>query len=207
MSMNGVSTVCRSTTPLFFARFHSLPKVRRGLNEKSCKLFSQNLFSRVSFSNWGASRGHDITMESLTMAGNRPKVILQGYSPEGFVVINQVKKVDPNTEIESGALHLNGSVLAFPHGAFLWKVTRPEDVTLESLSAVLLHRRPKLEYLFIGCNGWMPLPELNRIKSAMSEVGIVVEKLDIANAMGTFNILNAEDRPVAAALVVDSTDN
>lgn len=205
--MIGVSTVCRSTTALCFARCHSLPKVRRVINEKSCNLFSQNLFARVSFSNWGASRGHDITMESLTMAGNRPKVILQGYSTEGFVVTNQVKKVDPNAEIDSGALHLNGSVLAFPHGAFLWKVNRPEDVTLESLSAVILHRRPKLEYLFIGCNKWIPLPELMRIKSAMSEVGIFVENLDIGNAMGTFNILNAEDRPVAVALVVDSTDD
>jgi uncharacterized protein len=34
----------------------------------------------------------------------------------------------------------------------------------------------------------------------------VAEQLTIHNAMGTFNILNGEDRPVAAALVLEQSD-
>lgn len=145
-----------------------------------------------------------------------PKVILQGYGPTGFDASNILKNLDSDsdksgggfTQQESGTIHLNGSVLAFPHGCFLWKVESPQEVTLESLAAVLLYRDPKpLEYLFIGCEGdGIPLAELDRIKRAMQAKSIVVEKLNLANAMGTFNILNAEDRQVAVALVIDKTE-
>lgn len=98
---------------------------------------------------------------------------------------------------------MHGSIIAFPFGSFLWDISGPEDVTLESLAPVLLHR-PKLEYLFIGCNGVVDRKELLRIQAAMP--GIVVDKKLIADAMGTFNILNAEGRQVCAALVLDPSE-
>ena len=98
---------------------------------------------------------------------------------------------------------MNGSILAFPYGCFLWKVSDVEDLTLESLAPVLLHR-PTLDYLFIGVNsGDPPVGEMNRIRKALQRQNTVVEKMDLSNAMGTFNILNAEDRQVAVALVMD----
>ena len=101
---------------------------------------------------------------------------------------------------------MNGSVLAFPFGCFFWDVKSIEEVTLESLAPVLLHR-PKLEYLFIGANGGqIPSYEMTRIRAALQKRNIVIEKLDLSNAMGTFNILNAEDRQVAVALVMDPRD-
>jgi uncharacterized protein len=36
----------------------------------------------------------------------------------------------------------------------------------------------------------------------MSKRHIVVEQMDIMNAMGTFNVLNGEDRRIAVALLV-----
>jgi len=142
-------------------------------------------------------------------------VILQGYGPTGFDVSNILKKVEDEESrdskavgpTESGTVHMNGSILVFPFGCFLWKVASPRDVTLESLSAVLLYRDPPLEYLFIGCRGDLPVEEMNRIRSAMQARDIVVEKLNVADAMGTFNILNAEDRQVAVALVIDETES
>ena len=70
----------------------------------------------------------------------------------------------------------------------------------------LLVYRPKLKYLFIGCN--TPIPNFGDIKSRLKRDGnIVAEQLTIHNAMGTFNILNGEeDRPVAAALVLEQSD-
>ncbi|ACI65795.1 predicted protein [Phaeodactylum tricornutum CCAP 1055/1] len=158
---------------------------------------------RRSFSDWN-ERGHDITYESLTF-GERPKIILQGYAPTGFDVLNTVKKIDENEQIESGTVHMNGSIMAFPFGCFLWGVTKPEDVTLESIASVFLHK-PSLEYLFIGCNGPIPLPQIDRIKIGLSKKNCVVEKMNISNAIGTFNILNAEDRQVAVALILDKGD-
>jgi len=73
-----------------------------------------------------------------------------------------------------------------------------------------------LEYLFIGCNDDIPLERLEQIQKELTALlpknlkqqqqKLVVEKLNLANAIGTFNILNAEDRQVAAALVLDESD-
>lgn len=152
-----------------------------------------------SLSSWN-QRGYDLTFESLTF-GNRPKCILQGYGPSGFDVFNIVKKIDPE-EASDGTIHLHGSIMAFPHGCFLWKVDSPEKVTLESLAPIFLHQ-PSIELLFIGCDGNIPSKELNRIRMAAQERNIVLEKKRIADCIGHFNILNAEDRQVAVALVLN----
>ena len=118
-------------------------------------------------------------------------------------MLNLISKVDPNERAESGTLHMNGSILAFPFGCFLWNIETVEEITLESLAPVILHR-PKLDYLFVGGNtGHIPAAELTRIREELQKHTIVFEKLDLSNAMGTFNILNAEDRQVAVALVID----
>lgn len=155
-------------------------------------------------SDW--SRGTDLLAGSLTW-GDSPKVILDGYSSSGFDVINVVQKVGDETEESdgSGAIHMMGSILAFPHACFLWNVTCIDDVTAESLAPAILHR-PKLEYLFIGSDRPMSQERLNRIKTEFRKKEIVVEQFNVGDAMGTFNILNGEDRPVAAALVLHNDD-
>jgi Protein of unknown function (DUF498/DUF598) len=93
----------------------------------------------------------------------------------------------------------------------------PNIISIESLSAIVLIR-PQIEYLFIGCNdGYGSIANLNEIQyyfrhsSAVSRhnntgrTGIVVEQMQLYNAIGTFNLLNAEDRSVAAALIVDTS--
>jgi uncharacterized protein len=65
-----------------------------------------------------------------------------------------------------------------------------------------------LEYLFIGSNKPVSPQTILKLKQALgSEVagkgGIVVEQMDITNTMGTFNILNGEDRLVAAAFILE----
>lgn len=51
----------------------------------------------------------------------------------------------------------------------------------------------------------MPPRELNRIKKdfASGTNHVIVEQMDVMNAMGTFNILNGEDRMVACVLVLN----
>lgn len=160
-------------------------------------------------SGWTGVRGHDITGESLTW-GDRPKVILLSYSPTGIDVQNTVKKVvnvddggDDWSEPSDGSVHMHGSVLAFPYGCFLWNVASVQDVTVESIVAPIQLHRPKLDYLFIGCSGEARIP-LDILAAIQKELQpIVVEQMALSNAMGTFNILNAEDRQAAVALVLD----
>jgi len=121
-------------------------------------------------------------------------------------------------------LLMNSSIIAFPNSCFLWNnVSQPKDVTLESLSIVQLLNQPSpIDYLFIGIDSdsgtgtgtgagagnEIPMEELNRIKKEMKkQSNIVVEQMDVMNAMGTFNILNGEDRRVAVALVVNVNAN
>lgn len=136
----------------------------------------------------------------------RPKIVLDGHAPSGFDVSNMIQKVDEELDVESGNVHMTSSILAFDRACFLWNsVCCAQDVTYESLSPVLIYR-PKLKYLFIGCN--TPVPNFNDIKARLKqEAGIVAEQLTIHNAMGTFNILNGEDRSVAAALVLEGDDD
>jgi len=156
-------------------------------------------------------RGYDMTAESLDW-GERPKVVIEAHAPTGFDVRNTVRKIDTTTddpaatakrtttmttteEDESdGTVHMNGSILVFPYGCFLWKIESAADVTVESLVAPVVLHRPKLDYLFVGCNkyggkGGVPREEMARIQEELLKHGIVAEQLNLSNAIGTFNIL------------------
>lgn len=156
----------------------------------------------------GISRGTDLLADSLAH-GSRRKIILESYGPSGVDLKGLVQVGDvPEEEDVAGddrVIHMNGSIVAFSDASFLWTPTTPEEVTLESLSVVRLYR-PTVEYLFIGCDKPLPPRELNKIKKEFRKKDIVVEQMDIMNVMGTFNILNGEDRRVACVLVIDPTD-
>lgn len=144
----------------------------------------------------GIGRGTDLLADSLAFSA-RPKIIFDGYTEEtGFDVLG-MPDVDKETVV-----HMNGSVLAFPHACYLWKPKTLKEVTFESLTAVMLHD-PPLEFLFLGCKGVLPPRELNKIQREFRAKGIHFEKTDPTNTMATFNILNGEDRPVAAAILLE----
>ena len=156
----------------------------------------------------GISRGTDLLADSLAH-GPRRKSVLESYAPSGVDVKGLVEVGNAPDEGESTGenmiIHMNGSIVAFPDTCFLWNVKCPSEVTLESLSVVRLYQ-PVPEYLFIGCDQPLLPQELNKIKKEMRKKDIVVEQMDIMNAMGTFNILNGEDRRVACVLVIDPSD-
>ena len=112
-------------------------------------------------------------------------------------------KQDQNDDYQPQNLLMNSSIIAFPHSCFLWNhISQAKDVTAKSLSLVQFIK-PSIECLFIGCDEPLPPRALNELKREMKKSDIVVEQMDVMNAMGTFNILNGEDRRVAVALVVD----
>ena len=159
--------------------------------------------------------GTDLLSDSLAHNYGVPKIILNGHSDSGFDVVNMVKNKDTTGDealkATGGIVHCAGSVLAFPNACYLWKVRSIEDLTVESLAPVLLHR-PSLEYLLLGSADPIPPQKVQEIREALQRVNegvfgnsnnkIVVEPMDLTNAMGTFDILNGEDRQVAAALIL-----
>mmetsp|Transcript_5675 Transcript_5675/g.12372 ORF Transcript_5675/g.12372 Transcript_5675/m.12372 type:complete len:254 (-) Transcript_5675:94-855(-) len=153
----------------------------------------------------GLTRGTDLLADSLAH-GPRRKIVLESYAPSGVDVKGLIEVGDvPEEEDLTGEdkiVHMNGSIAAFPDACFLWNVETPQDVTLASLSVVKLYR-PTVEYLFIGCDKPLIPSELDKIRKDFRKKDIVVEQMDIMNAMGTFNILNGEDRRVACVLVID----
>jgi uncharacterized protein len=135
-----------------------------------------------------------------------PKVVLTSYSESGFDVTYMLQDKENNEE-PFPPIHLMGSTLLFPQACFLWNhVHSIQDVTVESLTPILIHK-PKLDFLFLGSDKPMDRTSFDLLKREFREKhSIVVEQMDIGHCIGTFNILNGEDRMVSAALVLTPSD-
>jgi uncharacterized protein len=80
-----------------------------------------------------------------------------------------------------------------------WPVARSEEVTLASL-APLLDEAERMDVLFIGLG--IEITRLDpAIAAAFRERGVIVEAIATGGAVRTYNVLLAEDRAVAAALI------
>lgn len=182
--------------------------VDRALSSQLSSLSS----SSKRFFSWDG-HGTDLLSDSLAHNYGVPKIILSGHSDSGFDVVNMVKNKDTTGDealkATGGIVHCAGSLLAFPGACYLWNVRSVQDLTVESLAPVFLYR-PSLEYLFLGSSQPIPPQTVQNIRDALQKANdamgnsskIVVEAMDLTNALGTFNILNGEDRRAAAALIL-----
>ena len=92
-----------------------------------------------------------------------------------------------------------GSILALPSGIKAWAVAGMADLTLESL-APLVAEAEAVDLVLVGTGpDIVPLPEA--VRRNLREVGIGVEVMQTGAAARTYNILLAENRKVAAALI------
>jgi len=97
----------------------------------------------------------------------------------------------------SGAAY-DGAVLVFPDRTERWAVSTIADVTPESLRPVIEHGG--VQILLLGCGKRMA-PVAPALRQALRAAGIVVDAMDTGAACRTYNVLLAEDRRVAAALL------
>jgi NADH dehydrogenase [ubiquinone] 1 alpha subcomplex assembly factor 3 len=105
-----------------------------------------------------------------------------------------------------GETNARGSILAFPHSYVMWKPKSLKEVTIDSLQLVEL-TNPKIEILLIGQGAEFFKPLDPALQKHFKAKGIAVEAMDTVSAVSTFNILNAEDRSVCAALLkLDPSD-
>ncbi|MBB4006016.1 Mth938-like domain-containing protein [Allorhizobium taibaishanense] len=92
-----------------------------------------------------------------------------------------------------------GSLLLLPSGIYGWDMREGDTLTIASLQR-LLDEADKVEFLLVGTG-----VDLKRIpadvKAALLAAGIGSDPMSTGAAVRTYNVMLAEDRPVAAALI------
>ncbi len=112
----------------------------------------------------------------------KDRQVIESYSVDGFRV--------------NGIFH-PGARIVLPQAIHAWSVAAMRDVTVESLDPVV---RAGMQILLLGCGERMALVPA-ALRRELRAQGIVIEAMDTGAACRTFNVLLAEDRLVAAALL------
>jgi uncharacterized protein len=90
-------------------------------------------------------------------------------------------------------------VLVTPMVTTAWKIARVEDLAVESLAALKELATPT-ELLVLGCGPRIVFVPPDR-RAALKAEGIALEVADTGSACRIYNVLLAEGRRVAAALI------
>lgn len=100
----------------------------------------------------------------------------------------------------SGTVHA-ASILVFPDRTLPWAARAAADISLENLDEVAKAAAAgNVDVLLIGCGTRMAqIP--GDLRRALRAAGIVIEPMDTGAACRTYNVLMAEGRRVAAALI------
>jgi uncharacterized protein len=119
----------------------------------------------------------------LTPVVSAGRQVIERYAPSGFRV--------------SGIIY-NGPVLVFPDRTVAWEVITSSAVTWESLAPIIDDGGVQILLLGLGRSTTaIPLP----LRAALRAARISLEIMDTGAACRTYNVLVAEERRVAAALI------
>ncbi|MEO8669297.1 MAG: MTH938/NDUFAF3 family protein [Bauldia sp.] len=92
-----------------------------------------------------------------------------------------------------------GSLLCLPSGIYGWDIAAAQAISEESLGRVFAEAEA-IDTLLIGTGqDIVPLP--TELRDWLREARIVADAMSTGAAVRTFNVLLAEDRAVAAALI------
>ena len=119
----------------------------------------------------------------ITPVATAGRQIIERYAASGFRV--------------SGVIY-HGPVLVFPDSTVPWDAASASDVTLDTLAPVIGHGG--VEILLLGL-GRAPSAISAALRIALRTARIALEAMDTGAACRTYNVLIAEDRRVAAALI------
>lgn len=112
--------------------------------------------------------------------------IIDGYGEGGFRISGQ---------------RIEGSVIVFPDRVAGWAVAEAGALSAASLEAVgAAGRAGTVELLLIGTGTRMTRID-RTLRETLRADGVVVETMDTGAACRTYNVLMAEGRRVAAALI------
>jgi uncharacterized protein len=109
--------------------------------------------------------------------------VIERYAASGFRV--------------TGVIY-HGPILVFPDRTMPWEGASTSVVTCESLAPVIEHGG--IQILLLGLGRAMS-PVSGTLRVGLRAAGIVLEAMDTGAACRTYNVLAAEGRQVAAALI------
>jgi uncharacterized protein len=92
-----------------------------------------------------------------------------------------------------------GSLLLLPSGIYAWEVSSFGEISLKSFARVIAEA-DAVDFLLLGTGESQLFPEPD-IREALASADIGLEVMDTGAACRTWNILLAEERAVAAALI------
>jgi uncharacterized protein len=119
----------------------------------------------------------------LTPVPTAGRQIIERYAASGFRV--------------SGVIY-HGPILVFPDLTVAWDAASARDITWETLAPVIEHGGVEILLLGLG-RSTSAVPAVLRTK--LRTAGVALEAMDTGAACRTYNVLVAEDRRVAAALI------
>lgn len=93
-----------------------------------------------------------------------------------------------------------GSLLIISDEVRDWPIASLADLTPESLTPVLEAGRTQVEFLLLGV-GTRNAPPPRAVREALQRAGIGLEFMDTPAAARLYNVLTAEGRRLAAALI------
>lgn len=109
--------------------------------------------------------------------------VIEAYGDNGFRI---------------SGIRYDGSVLVLPDRTLNWAVAASEDITVESLEPVT--DQEDTELLLLGF-GKRPVMVSHAFRNSLRSKGVSLEPMDTGAASRTYNVLLAEGRRVAAALI------
>jgi uncharacterized protein len=112
----------------------------------------------------------------------KDRQVIDSYSADGFRV--------------SGIVH-SGPILVLPQATHAWPIAALAEIALANLAPVV---SAGAEILLLGCGRRIAQVPAS-LRSDLRAHGIVIDAMDTGAACRTYNILLAEDRRVAAALL------
>jgi uncharacterized protein len=98
-----------------------------------------------------------------------------------------------------GGMSHRGSILALPSGIRAWPVASIAEIDADALAPILAESGG-IEILLLGC-GLDPVFIEERLRAPLAAAGIRLDAMQTGAAARTYNVLLAEDRRVAAALI------
>jgi uncharacterized protein len=123
------------------------------------------------------------------MEDERPALLFAGRAPIGGYGKGMFR---------TGGIQHRGSLLILPEGTFAWPVTSAAALSLDSFAQVL--STPSAGFLLLGTGAQQVFPD-RALRDAFARVGLGLEAMDTGAACRTYNVLLAEERVFAAALI------
>lgn len=123
-----------------------------------------------------------------------------GESGEGFAAGSHLIDAYGSGGFRFAGLSHKGSIIVTAAGIHAWAAATAEEITPGTLGPILDAPAGSIEFLLIGTGEQMrPIPTL--VRTRLKSVGIRCDPMATGAAARTFNILIAERRLVAAALL------